>query len=71
MALLKGGEALLDLKQNKGGRGVYLCPRIECLNAAAKKKPPKAALKRSAGPALAEVLKRVAKEVDQIPKGVS
>ncbi len=70
MALLKEGEALLDLKQNKGGRGIYLCPRIECINRAARKKPPKAALKRCSGPALAEALKTAAAEVDQIPKGV-
>lgn len=41
------GEVLFDLKQNKPGRGVYLCPKRSCFSLAEKKRKKAVRLRRT------------------------
>ena len=44
--LQEKGEVLFDLKQNKPGRGVYLCPKRSCFTLAGKKRKKAVRLRR-------------------------
>lgn len=50
------GEVLVDATGKKSGRGVYICPRLTCLQAAVKSRRIEKALAIELPPALIETL---------------
>jgi hypothetical protein len=52
------GEVVLDATGRRAGRGAYLCPRRECLEAARKSKALERALEREIAPQVWEELRQ-------------
>lgn len=52
------GEVVLDATGKRAGRGAYLCPKLECLEAARKNKALERALEREISPQVWAELRR-------------
>lgn len=65
------GRAVVDLAQRAPGRGLYLCPRQECFDRAARRTLPFAARQRFRGKTLAAFCKEAAVTAQLTQKGVT
>ncbi|GBC99051.1 hypothetical protein HRbin17_01572 [bacterium HR17] len=61
VSVLRDGQVVVDFSQNKGGRGAYVCPTMDCLIAAFKGKRWHHALRRAV-PDIVGLMRLLAKE---------
>ncbi len=59
------GEISLDLKGKKPGRGAYLCPSVNCLTLARKKRSLERSFSCQIQPEIYEVMLHVLSEIDR------